>query len=300
MDKKTVLLGAGGVLIIAGVVGYSLFSYHRTLKNIRAADAGIQTELTNLKADFDAKYSDSNSRIADLEQRNDVLASLLVKQEAQGNSVAATIGKVSATVGVLEKLSKTDGELLKQYSKVYFLNEHYVPISLTNINPKYIYTVGKLLQMHSNVEPYLDNLLADAAASGVSLKVESAYRSFGSQAQLKSSYRVTYGAGTANSFSAEQGYSEHQLGTAVDFTTTALKGALAGFNNTVEYMWLQNNAYRYGFVISYPESNKSYVFEPWHWRFVGKALATYLHQNNQYFYSLDQRVIDAYLASIFD
>jgi D-alanyl-D-alanine carboxypeptidase len=86
---------------------------------------------------------------------------------------------------------------------------------------------------------------------------------------LKSQYRVTYGAGTANSFSADQGYSEHQLGTTVDFTTPKVGGTLTGFDKTDSYKWLQNNAYKYGFILSYPSSNGYYIFEPWHWRFVG-------------------------------
>ena len=137
-------------------------------------------------------------------------------------------------------------------------------------------------------------------ASGVNILALSAYRSFGTQAALKNAYKVTYGKGTANQFSADQGYSELQLGTAIDFSTLKTKGALDGFEKTPEYIWLTNNAYKYGFVLSYPKGNKYYEYEPWHWRFVGIALATKLHNDNMYFYDMDQRVIDTYLANIFD
>ena len=128
----------------------------------------------------------------------------------------------------------------------------------------------------------------------------SAYRSFGEQAALKSSYKVTYGAGTANSFSADQGYSEHQLGTTIDFTTGYLGANFAGFDKSDAYAWLLDNAYKYGFIISYPKTNAYYTYEPWHWRFVGKKLARYLHTTNERFYDLDQRTIDSYLITIFD
>ena len=143
-------------------------------------------------------------------------------------------------------------------------------------------------------------MISAGNTDGVSILSQSAYRSFQTQAILKSNYRVIYGAGTANSFSADQGYSEHQLGTAIDFTTLKTNGTLEGFNKTLEYKWLGENAYKYGFVISYPAGNKYYKFEPWHWRFVGVALATYLHDNNMNFYDMDQRLIDNYLANIFD
>ncbi|HEY4526280.1 MAG TPA: M15 family metallopeptidase, partial [Candidatus Paceibacterota bacterium] len=130
--------------------------------------------------------------------------------------------------------------------------------------------------------------------------VNSAYRSFDEQLALKGQYSVSYGAGTANQFSADQGYSEHQLGTTLDFTTTGLSGGLAGFDQTPAYDWLEKNAYKYGFVLSYPEGNQYYMYEPWHWRFVGEDLADDLHDSGRNFYDMDQRDIDPYLANIFD
>ena len=216
------------------------------------------------------------------------------------NAFQGQINGISSTVGTLQKLSQTDPELLKKYSKVYFLNENYVPASLSNIPTNFLYDKTKPLQFLSNAEPFLENLLGAAQNAGLHLEVISAYRSFGTQGNLKSSYDVTYGAGTANSFSAEQGYSEHQLGTALDFTTPTVGATFSGFSKTPEYTWLTNNAYLYGFVLSYPPNNSYYVFEPWHWRFVGDSLAAYLHQTNEYFYDLDQRQIDTYLVKLFD
>lgn len=111
---------------------------------------------------------------------------------------------------------------------------------------------------------------------------------------------MVYGAGTANSFSADQGYSEHQLGTAVDIITPGLGGVLDGFDKTNAYQWMLQNAYKYGFILSFPQNNGYYVYEPWHWRFVGVKIATDLHNQNMHFYDMDQRVIDTYLVSIFD
>jgi LAS superfamily LD-carboxypeptidase LdcB len=61
-----------------------------------------------------------------------------------------------------------------------------------------------------------------------------------------------------------------------------------------------NNAYRFGFVLSYPKGNAYYIYEPWHFRFVGVKLATYLHDRGLHFYDIDQKEIDQYLVSIFD
>lgn len=209
------------------------------------------------------------------------------------------VKSIAGTVGMLEKLSKTDKELLQKYSKVYFLNENYIPDQLTQIDSKYLYDKNMDKWVHSRVWPYLQKLLDDAKNAGIDLFVSSAYRSFETQTQLKNNYSLTYGTG-ANKFSADQGYSEHQLGTTVDFTTSSTGDDFAAFKNTDAYKWLTDNAYKYGFILSYPEKNRYYVFEPWHFRFVGIKLSTRLHNDGIYFYDLSQREIDEYLINIFD
>jgi len=143
------------------------------------------------------------------------------------------------------------------------------------------------------------DLLEEAEDDKIDIKVISAFRSFNEQEQLKGAYTVTYGSG-ANLFSADQGYSEHQLGTTIDFTNSQVGGTFSGFAQTETYEWLQDNAHRWGFTLSYPENNQYYQFEPWHWRFVGKDLADDLHDDNEYFYDLSQRDIDKYIAELFD
>jgi len=143
-------------------------------------------------------------------------------------------------------------------------------------------------------------LMDEARDDDLNLLVQSAYRSFGTQSTLKATYTVSYGSTAANRFSADQGYSEHQLGTTVDFTTGVSGGALEGFDKTPEYVWLLENAHKYGFILSYPAGNTFYKFEPWHWRFVGVSLARKLHNNETNFYDADQRLIDSYLVKIFD
>ena len=83
-------------------------------------------------------------------------------------------------------------------------------------------------------------------------------------------------------------------------TTENLGANFTDFGDTKAYQWLLENAYKYGFILSYPEGNDYYQFEPWHFRFVGKSLAKRLHEEKQFFYDLSQRNIDAYLINIFD
>jgi D-alanyl-D-alanine carboxypeptidase len=179
------------------------------------------------------------------------------------------------------------------------LNENYTPKTLSPIDSKFMAKNSKDDEFYDRALPFLQRLLNDAQGTyHIDINVLSAYRSFSTQANLKAQYKVVYGTG-ANTFSADQGYSEHQLGTALDFSTNKL-GGLNGFEKTDAYTWLTNNAHRYGFILSYPPNNKFYVYEPWHWRFVGIELATKLHNDNKHFYDLDQREINGYLGNMFN
>jgi len=220
-------------------------------------------------------------------------------EKTRVDDLSSQIGQIKGSVDTLEKLKATDEELLKKYSKVSFLNENYVPESFAAIDPEYGYNPDGNYLVHSKVLPILETMIATAKADGIDLKVISAYRSFGEQSSLKSSYKMVYGTG-ANKFSADQGYSEHQLGTTIDLTDLKVGASFAGFEKSTAYLWLLDNAYAYGFIISYPKDNTYYQFEPWHWRFVGRALAQKLHDENKNFYDLDQREIDQYLISFFD
>ena len=273
------------MLVIGGVFAYGSYQYILLDKQNVAQKRIIGQLQLSL-----ATTTDSNSKLGE------------ALRSAQG--MVADFGKqvndISSTVGTLEKLSQTDKQLLEKYSKVFFLNEHYIPASLVAISDQYLSNKKTPQQIQGQVSSYLNRLLESASDNGIQLQIASAYRSFSEQASLKSQYKVTYGAGTANQFSADQGYSEHQLGTTVDFTTTKVGPGLTGFEKDPAYNWLVENAYKYGFILSYPKGNTYYKYEPWHWRFVGVALARMLHAENKNFYDLDQREIDKYLINLFD
>jgi D-alanyl-D-alanine carboxypeptidase len=240
-----------------------------------------------------------SAKVSELENTNSELSAALETEQSKNADFESQIKDIGSTVGTLQKVAATDPQFLAKYSKVYFLNENYFPPDLVLIDPKLSYDPSKELYFQGKILPHLEDLLNDAVGNDIDLKILSAYRSFATQQGLKSAYTVSYGAG-ANRFSADQGYSEHQLGTAVDFTTVALKGGLSGFDKTDAYAWLQKNAYKYGFVLSYPPNNAYYIYEPWHWRYVGVELAERLHDDDKYFYELDQREINTYLVSFFD
>jgi LAS superfamily LD-carboxypeptidase LdcB len=287
------------VVAFAALLGISLYSFVKI--HSLSAQLSLATEqLISLDARVASTTAIQAQTAADTADQLKRLGTSITYVEQKVGVYREQIGTVSSTISTLEKLSKTDPQLLAKYSKVFFLSENYAPARLTEVPAAYRYSDTKAVSVEADVWPKLQIMMDAAKKDGINLLVSSGYRSFAEQKNLKSDYRVTYGAGTANSFSADQGYSEHQLGTAIDFTTPELKGELDGFDKTMAYSWLLTNAYKYGFILSYPPHNDYYVFEPWHWRFVGIKLATDLRNSGDYFYDWDQRKIDTYLANIFD
>jgi len=283
------------ILAMLALIGYGGYRHSLTVNEFQEAKQNFSEN----KAEFENRIKSLEDEITQAKIENNGLTDELTNEKVKNNFLEEQVRGFSSTISILENLNKTDRELLKKYSKTYFLNENYKPSSLTDIDSKYLFKKDEVAQIHSGVWPFLKKMLESADADNTPLQIISSYRSFGTQANLKSGYIMTYGAGTANQFSADQGYSEHQLGTAVDFTTPSLGASFVKFESAAAYKWLNENAHKYGFIISYPKQNTYYRFEPWHWRFVGVDLAAILYSNNKYFYDLDQRVIDLYLISLF-
>lgn len=300
-QKKNVYIGFAIVAVIfIALVIYSVIRLNLLSTKIDT----LNTDIVSLRTNLASTTTELESKIA---KTHDSLSSALSAERENVGAINAElggfksqVGSLSGTLNTLQKLAKTDPELLRKYSKVYFLNDNYVPARLAEIPLEYQYSNNRQLLIHTDVLPHLLTMMNSASSTGIKLYASSAYRSFAEQRALKGDYSVVYGSGTANTFSADQGYSEHQLGTTVDMITTGLGGNLDGFDKTEAYRWMVTNAYKYGFINSYPKDNKYYVFEPWHWRFVGIKLATDLRNQDENFYDLDQRKIDTYLVSIFD
>jgi len=255
----------------------------------------IQNQANELKVSL----ASASSTIEDIRNDLEDLADDYADERNRNEEFEDQIRDLSGTLGDLDKLAQIDKELLQKYSKVYFLNENYLPPKVDEINSRYILDGKDDQYFDSRAVDFLEDMLRDAKRDGVDLKVISAYRSFDEQSTLKGQFTQQFGSG-ANAFSADQGYSEHQLGTTVDLTVDSIGGTFVSFAKTEAYEWLLDNAYKHGFILSYPEGNDFYQYEPWHWRFVGEELSRDLQRSDDTFYSIDQRKIDEYRLKMFD
>ncbi|MCA9846055.1 MAG: D-alanyl-D-alanine carboxypeptidase family protein [Dehalococcoidia bacterium] len=129
----------------------------------------------------------------------------------------------------------------------------------------------------------LISLLEAARTDGYEMFVESAYRSYSTQVGTFNYWVSYYGSeAEAARISARPGHSEHQLGTTLDLTVARNGTNLDAFVGTPEAAWVRDNAWRFGYVVSYPEGMEAvtgYVWEPWHIRYVGEDVAREIRES---------------------
>lgn len=159
----------------------------------------------------------------------------------------------------------------------------YVPDDLASLESYGVSTLDAGPLLRRGAARHLSRLMAEAAADGEELIVASAYRSYAEQQQTFAQFTDVYGDET-DTVSAPPGQSQHQLGTAVDFTNSDASYRLWWpFGDTTASDWLVENAPDHGFVLAYPdgkESETGYQWEPWHYRYVGIENAKHLADKN--------------------
>ncbi len=133
-------------------------------------------------------------------------------------------------------------------------------------------------RMRKDAAEAFEKLTSAALVDNVVFYPFSAYRSFETQSVLYNRYKASDGEKVADTYSARPGFSEHQLGLAVDVRSSTLPDNLT----PEHYEWMLDNAYKYGFIIRYPKGKQyitQYIEEPWHIRYLGVELATKVHDS---------------------
>ncbi|HUX38905.1 MAG TPA: M15 family metallopeptidase [Rectinemataceae bacterium] len=164
------------------------------------------------------------------------------------------------------------------------LGADFVPGDLVSLDGL-IRTARKGLALRRGAAEALATMVKAAKEDGVELVAGSTYRSWEYQKGVFAREVKTYGEAVARSESAEAGRSQHQLGTALDFSPID-----DIFATTAAFRWLSAKAGAYGFSRSYPEGMESitgYRPESWHWRWLGSAAVSltdsYFDGVQQYF-----------------
>ncbi|MBQ6539007.1 MAG: D-alanyl-D-alanine carboxypeptidase family protein [Bacilli bacterium] len=187
-----------------------------------------------------------------------------VKKEKTTNNTTSSSNKTSSKG---YKVEKRNG--LYYVNGILIANKTY-PLP-SNYNP------GGLLEVFTTNFNKMKN---DAKRDGINLWIRSGFRSYSYQQTLYNNYAARDGKAAADTYSARPGHSEHQTGLAADINSLD-----QSFANTKEGKWLNNNCYKYGFIIRYTRNGQGetgYIFEPWHIRYLGTDLAKTLYNNGNW------------------
>jgi len=214
------------------------------------------------------------------DRRPRLVALLLVAMLATGLAATVSVSaaptlpacKVADTLTQLRGYGHWDRSLLDM---TYRLSSSYKP---TDLRSTYYAGLNSGFSVRRFVMADLKAMAAAARRAGARFVVQSAYRSYATQKATFDYWVRVHGYAVALKESARAGHSEHQLGTALDFRSY---GGSAPWNyrdwaTTKAGAWLKANAWKFGFVMSYPKGKTTltcYTYEPWHYRFVGRDRA---------------------------
>ncbi len=175
------------------------------------------------------------------------------------------------------------------------LSADYVPKDLVRLDKYLPYSIvySAEIRVRQVMVEALVTMIKDMRAAGLKPIIRSGYRGYYDQAASYAKWQQQ-NPNRVGLISAKPGHSEHQLGLAVDFASPELAAIVGNpeveyhsdFDQTSEGGWLLDNAYKYGFTLSFPLTATTWTgmaYEPWHYRYVGKDLATYLYDSSQVF-----------------
>lgn len=167
---------------------------------------------------------------------------------------------------------EAENDLTILVNKYHKLPDDYIPSDLTSLSYNANYKLRK------PAADAFEELTAAGKLDNVIFYPFSPYRSFDLQTRLYNNYKNRDGEEKADTYSARPGFSEHQLGLAVDIRSNTLSDNLT----SEHYTWMLNNSYKYGFIVRYPKGKQhitQFIEEPWHLRYLGVDLATKVHES---------------------
>ena len=167
------------------------------------------------------------------------------------------------------------------------LNENFEPNDLMSIPSEY---ASEDDFQASRIAFNAYKKMSDAASKeGYEIVINSAYRSYQDQLDIIEYYKNAYGQNYVDKYVAKAGFSEHQTGLAFDIGSRKVNV----FANSKEYEWMQDNAYKYGFILRFSkryENVTGFRSEPWHYRYVGVEAAKYIYEHKnipyEYYYAM--------------
>ncbi len=188
------------------------------------------------------------------------------------------LSKVEAAKYIKNLDLDTDASLTKFVNPdISFTDISYVPEDMESLDRDYILDTKWNAQMRPEAKLQFEKMAEEFYKTfDEKIRVVSSYRSYQYQAGIKAR-------GCPDNLCAKAGYSEHQSGLTVDLWSASNQSTWESSKDLQRrYIWLSKNAHLYGFHNTYQKGKEidGYEIEPWHWRYLGIPLATYLKEQD--------------------
>ncbi len=277
------------VIIILAVVSFKLYA-HYTSNEYKLGELGYSEKeiSTLLKSDdkvLDKALTKYDKDLIPLTKQKYFLwknyntyKEYITKQKKETNDIdykeIVTMVNVNRNYEYYTHTKKTDMKKDNAIlvNKYYSLPEKYAPTDIVDVSNWYAFDGIKTRQV---VLDAFKEMFNAAKEDGYTLIINSGYRTYDAQKKVYDEYKDLKGEEYADEYAARPDYSEHQSGLALDIITYGASGET--FDTTDAFKWLQKNAHKYGFILRYPKDKEDitgYAYESWHYRYLGKDLAT--------------------------
>jgi len=264
------------------IVQHYTIEHYTELSNIGYIDSEI-TSILNLNAELIVFLSTRNKidnlnewlnqsnfiqnrfdRYLAYYQENSTVPFHTIIERVNANRDYAYYTNVQATDTTLKELLLVN--------KYYYLDETYVPDNLVSVSP-----YGNVKMVMIARDAFIE-LCNDAKNEGYTIIGISGYRSYSTQDNLYNRYLKKDPQWLVDTYSARPGFSEHQTGLVVDVSSN--NQDILTFEMSNSFKWMKDNAHLYGFILRFQKGKEDisgYKYEPWHYRYVGKEIATTLY-----------------------
>ena len=176
------------------------------------------------------------------------------------------------------------GQYITLTNKEHLLDSGYVPNDLVKTSVKRAKGTDTM-ELRKDANAALNAMFEAASKAGYTLYLKSAYRAYSTQKFMYTT-RLDKNHGKDDGLVAYPGASDHQTGLGVDvlnYAWTLKDGMNKEFAKTDEAKWMLAHCHEFGFILRYMEDKEELTgikFEPWHFRYVGKAAAAYIMENH--------------------
>lgn len=286
------LLAVGGIF---GIKKYKEYLYHKT-NEYKLTQVGYTLKESKLIID---KLNSDNEKYFVENEKNDYIIDLLNEKyfleknlynylEYKSKNKKTSYSDIVAIVNVHADKDWYDNKVVKPtdlskgnlilVNKFNYLNNDFAPENITPLDLSYSYANNSASKETS--EAY-KNMAIAAKQDNIHLMANSSYRTYERQEEIYKEFYYTKGISYADKYAARAGYSEHQTGLTIDIFTSGTS-TTSNFEESDAFKWLQENDYKYGFILRYPKGKEyltGYNYESWHYRYLGVETATKVHNS---------------------